>query len=393
MAPAQQRLEAAHRSVLQVDERLVEQLELPGASAPGADRVPAGGAPASARPSRPGTSDRCRGRRPSRGRGRGRRIFSSWSGSTPSCGANGDADAGADHDMMAGNLEWRVEQFDQPLGECGRIDRSVDRSLDDGEFIAAEPRHGIGLARTLPAAAADGLQQRIADRMAERVVDRLELIEIEAQQRQAAGPAGCGRSPVRASRGTARGSAGRSAHRGAPDERSWLRSAAFGDVLIGGQPAASIGWCVTVKARPSASSQIAAARALCGLSSSPAPARLLHVVCGDVAGGDDTLRHVVIASCLRRARRRHAEHLAESAIDHEQPPASSNISRPCTMLFRAVSKRPLRMQVRAVCSRSRASEAGTSLPPAPLRPLALSLPPPASHSRAGGGRRARRSRR
>jgi hypothetical protein len=29
------------------------------------------------------------------------------------------------------------------------------------------------------------LQQRIADRMAERVVDMLELIEIKAQQRQA----------------------------------------------------------------------------------------------------------------------------------------------------------------------------------------------------------------
>ena len=90
--------------------------------------------------------------------------------------------------MMAGNLEWFFEQFDQPLGEYGRIDRSVDRSLDDGKFIAAKPGNGIGLPRTLQQARADGLQKGIADRMAECIVDRLELIEIEAQQRQALAP-------------------------------------------------------------------------------------------------------------------------------------------------------------------------------------------------------------
>jgi hypothetical protein len=53
--------------------------------------------------------------------------------------------------------------------------------LQDGELVAAEARHGIMLAQLTPQAAGDLLEQQIAQRMAERVVDGFEIIEIDAQ--------------------------------------------------------------------------------------------------------------------------------------------------------------------------------------------------------------------
>ena len=50
------------------------------------------------------------------------------------------------------------------------------------EFVAAEPRHGVGLADLRPQARSDLLQQRVADVVTERVVDLLEMVEIHHQQ-------------------------------------------------------------------------------------------------------------------------------------------------------------------------------------------------------------------
>ena len=56
---------------------------------------------------------------------------------------------------------------------------------DDGEFIAAQTRDGIGFARAATQPLGNELQQFVADRMPERIVDTLELVEIEAKHRQA----------------------------------------------------------------------------------------------------------------------------------------------------------------------------------------------------------------
>jgi hypothetical protein len=56
--------------------------------------------------------------------------------------------------------------------------------LHDREFVAAEPRDGVVFGHAFAEPAGNFLQQRIADRMAERVVDFLEMIEIEAEHRE-----------------------------------------------------------------------------------------------------------------------------------------------------------------------------------------------------------------
>ena len=56
-----------------------------------------------------------------------------------------------------------------------------DVALQDSEFIAAEARHEVALSDGGLDAICDLPQQRITDRVAERVVDILELVEIEIE--------------------------------------------------------------------------------------------------------------------------------------------------------------------------------------------------------------------
>ena len=95
-----------------------------------------------------------------------------------------DADRDADHDLMVVDLVRRGDHLDETAGE--RSGRSLlgAADLDHGELVAAEPRHGVVLADGGLQPAADFLQQRIANGMAERVVDVLEMIEVEAEHRE-----------------------------------------------------------------------------------------------------------------------------------------------------------------------------------------------------------------
>ena len=57
-----------------------------------------------------------------------------------------NADAGADHDLVASHIERCVEQREYPVGDVDCFGRLLDRRLDDGEFIATKPSNGIRLA-------------------------------------------------------------------------------------------------------------------------------------------------------------------------------------------------------------------------------------------------------
>jgi hypothetical protein len=74
------------------------------------------------------------------------------------------------------------------LNDAGRKARGVRRlrrpNLDDGKLIAAEARHGIGVANTVAQSIGDGPQQQVADRMPEGIVDTFEAVDIETQHRE-----------------------------------------------------------------------------------------------------------------------------------------------------------------------------------------------------------------
>ena len=91
---------------------------------------------------------------------------------------------------MSGDLERRFDTVS--ISRSARrdgLDRRLDRGLHDGEFVTAEPRNRVGLPQAIEQAFGDGLQQAVADGMPERVVHRLELIEIETMERQQLTPA------------------------------------------------------------------------------------------------------------------------------------------------------------------------------------------------------------
>ena len=69
--------------------------------------------------------------------------------------------------------------------EDGGLFRSFDVHLKDREFVAAEAREDVGFAHAGEEALGDGAQELVAHDVSERVVDGLELIEIETQHGEA----------------------------------------------------------------------------------------------------------------------------------------------------------------------------------------------------------------
>ena len=94
---------------------------------------------------------------------------------------DGDADAGEHGDVVAGDRHRVAEAVEQSLGD---VDRAVDAAAvleQDRELVAAEAGGGVAGAGGAADAIGDGLQQLVADGVAERVVDRLEVVEVDEQ--------------------------------------------------------------------------------------------------------------------------------------------------------------------------------------------------------------------
>ena len=67
---------------------------------------------------------------------------------------------------------------------------AIDLGQDDPEFVAPKPCQDISLADPTPKRRGDRLEQVVAGSVAELIVDRFEVIQIEQQQRPAATIAG-----------------------------------------------------------------------------------------------------------------------------------------------------------------------------------------------------------
>ena len=82
---------------------------------------------------------------------------------------------------MVVELERRAKAFEQFLRDLLGVLRLVQAGQQDDEFVAAETGHGVDIAQLQFQACGDGLEQLVADRVAEAVVDLLETVEIEKQ--------------------------------------------------------------------------------------------------------------------------------------------------------------------------------------------------------------------
>ena len=95
-----------------------------------------------------------------------------------------DADTGVAGDMVPEALIRLADRIVDPLDQLHGVARSGNAGLDDGEFVAAEPGHEIGVPHAVAQAARDGLEQFVADGMAERIVDALELVDVDIEHRE-----------------------------------------------------------------------------------------------------------------------------------------------------------------------------------------------------------------
>jgi hypothetical protein len=93
-----------------------------------------------------------------------------------------NADAGVGGEMMAEAVAGLPDGVMDSRDEFHHIGGAADRGPDHGEFVAAEPRDQIAPLEATLDAAGNRLQQLVADMMSERVVDALELVNVDIEQ-------------------------------------------------------------------------------------------------------------------------------------------------------------------------------------------------------------------
>ena len=95
-----------------------------------------------------------------------------------------DADAGGDEQLRPFDLQRQRDRVEHLLRDLRRGVGRLQIGQQDGELVAAHARDRVLLAQRRLQPRGDRFQQLVAGRMAERVVDDLEAIEIEKHHRQ-----------------------------------------------------------------------------------------------------------------------------------------------------------------------------------------------------------------
>ena len=107
-------------------------------------------------------------------------------GVAPSCGNSAmPTDGVTDRSRPSASTGSSIalQQLVRDLGDV--VARGVVQQHD--ELVAAEARHDVARAQAGGDARRHGLQQAVADQVAQRIVDALEVVEVDEQQRQRRG--------------------------------------------------------------------------------------------------------------------------------------------------------------------------------------------------------------
>jgi hypothetical protein len=104
-------------------------------------------------------------------------------------GRHRDANAAADHDRMAGEQIGLADRLQEALGQQHGVLRPRYPVLHDREFVGVESRQRVLFAQHRAQPFCDSTQQLVAGPVAERVVDRLEIVETKHHHRDLLGAA------------------------------------------------------------------------------------------------------------------------------------------------------------------------------------------------------------
>ena len=94
-----------------------------------------------------------------------------------------DADAGADVEELAFGDVGSPDEVDDAPGKRLGIHRVGEARLENHELVAADACNGIGRAHRRAQAVGDPLEEHVAHRVAQRIVDRLEAVEVDQHDR------------------------------------------------------------------------------------------------------------------------------------------------------------------------------------------------------------------
>ena len=93
----------------------------------------------------------------------------------------GNADAGADFNVVAVDRIGFADGGDQPFRETRGVARNRQDALDDRELVASEPRDRVAFAGDGFDSRRDFLQQLVAKGVPQRVVDHFEMVQVEIE--------------------------------------------------------------------------------------------------------------------------------------------------------------------------------------------------------------------
>ena len=100
-------------------------------------------------------------------------------------GEERNADARLDLHRQAGERHRNIETGADPLGEADRALGIGRARRDDGELVPAESGDRVRIADQRAEPVTEPLEEQVAALVAERVVDLLEAIEVEQEDRDA----------------------------------------------------------------------------------------------------------------------------------------------------------------------------------------------------------------
>ena len=100
------------------------------------------------------------------------------------CRVKGDPDTAGDKYLFIAQLKHRCQRVQYFLQNALELAVALELGQQHGEFVAAHARHGVGLAHAALNPARRLHQQQVAKIMAQGVVDFLEVVQVNEQNRQ-----------------------------------------------------------------------------------------------------------------------------------------------------------------------------------------------------------------
>ncbi|KAF0133222.1 MAG: hypothetical protein FD152_1688, partial [Xanthobacteraceae bacterium] len=108
----------------------------------------------------------------------------------------GDSDRSAADDRLVIDLGDRGQGFDDPRRQAGHLVDGPAAVLEHHELVGAEARHDVAVTNREAQPVRDLHEDRVARRVAQRVVDLLEVVEIDEQHREEVVAAGHGQGGI-----------------------------------------------------------------------------------------------------------------------------------------------------------------------------------------------------